>query len=63
MYKKLWKNKKFKRSLGKLGMCLSQPTRVDHMCNKKVGRKKKENFARDGFRTLVQERLVTIGRS
>jgi hypothetical protein len=61
MEKKLWKNKKIKRSLGRAGMYLSQPARVDHMCNIKVGRKKKENFTRWEFRILVQERAMTIG--
>jgi hypothetical protein len=32
MDQKLWGNKKFRRSLGKVGKCYSQPTRVDHMC-------------------------------
>jgi hypothetical protein len=32
---KLWVFEVFKRSLGRAGMCWSQPARVDHMCKKK----------------------------
>jgi hypothetical protein len=31
---KLWVFENFKRSLGRAGMCWSQPTRVDHTCKK-----------------------------
>jgi hypothetical protein len=32
MDQKLWMLENFRRSLGRVGMCWSQPTRVDHMC-------------------------------
>jgi hypothetical protein len=37
---KSWRNKTFRRSLGKADMYYSQPTRIDQMCKKKwVGRR------------------------
>jgi hypothetical protein len=32
---KLWRFEIFWRSLGKVGMCWSQPPRIDHMCKKR----------------------------
>jgi hypothetical protein len=34
MSQKLWENKKFRRSMDRVGKYLSQPTRIDHMCKK-----------------------------
>jgi hypothetical protein len=42
MDQKLWMFEISRRSLGKAGMCWSQPARVDHMCKKvKAGRRMK----------------------
>jgi hypothetical protein len=40
-YQKLWVFEVFRRSLGRAGMCWSQPARVDHMRKKWKARGKK----------------------
>jgi hypothetical protein len=42
MDQKLWDFKVFRRSLGKVGICCSQPARVDHMHKKRRAEGKKK---------------------
>jgi hypothetical protein len=44
MEQRLQGNKKFKRSLGRAGMCRSQPARVDHKYKKKWARGRRKIF-------------------
>jgi hypothetical protein len=65
MDQKLWVFEVFRRSLGKVGMCWSQPTSVDHMRKKWKARRKeiskKKVQARQG-QVLTRGRPPTVGR-
>ena len=56
MDQKLWGNKKFRKNLGKVGMCWSQLARVDHMC-KKCRQEEKRKFCKGAH---AQERRATV---
>jgi hypothetical protein len=47
---KLWVFENLRRSLGRVGMCCSQPVGVYHMCKKKGGQEEEEFFYKGGFR-------------
>jgi hypothetical protein len=56
---KLWVFKVLRRSLGRAGMCWSQPARVDHMC-KYFGQEETKFWE---FRTPGRGRRATAGRA
>jgi hypothetical protein len=59
---KLWMFDVFRRSLGRAGMCWSQPARVDHMCQKMRVEEFIYLFSQDEFGAPSSSRRATVSR-